>query len=177
VRRLRSHGITRDPLSMVNDPHGPWYYEQIELGFNYRMNDIQAALGMSQLQRLDRYVLKRHEIANRYDELLHELPMQLPYRSEDAYSSMHLYAVCVHLKEINASHKHIYKSLREQGIGVNLHYIPVHIQPYYESLGFRVGDYPNAERYYGEALTLPLYPMLTEKDQERVVTKLRRVLV
>ncbi len=177
ARRMRTHGITRDPTSMVNESSGPWYYEQIALGFNYRITDIQAALGISQLQRLDSYVAKRHEIAECYDAALHALPLELPHRLEGVYSSMHLYVVRLNSRQIKQSHKEVFEALRERGVGVNLHYIPVPSQPFYRALGFSLEDYPNAARYYGEALTLPMYPTLTEEHQETVVTELRRILV
>ena len=155
--RLRSHGITRDPALMTGEPHGPWYYEQIELGFNYRMTDIQAALGMSQMTRLDEFVERRDQLAKRYDAALIDLPLTCPWQHPDTYSAFHLYVIRLDLGRIGKSHREVFEGLRSQGILVNLHYIPVHIQPYYRALGFTGGDFPEAERYYREAITLPLY--------------------
>lgn len=173
---LRSHGITRDTGQMTHAPDGPWYYQQVALGYNYRMTDIQAALGLSQMSRLDDYVLKRHAIAQRYDELLSGLPLHKPWQHPETYSAFHLYPVRLELGELTRSHREVFDSLRAQGIGVNLHYIPVHTQPYYESLGFKQGDFPEAERYYAEAVSLPLYPVMTDAQQERVVTALRKAV-
>ena len=134
---LRSHGITRDPASMTHEPDGPWYYQQVDLGYNYRMTELQAALGVSQMQRLDDFVARRHELAKRYDQLLSELPLTLPWQHPDSYSGLHLYVIRLQLNEIASSHRAVFEALREQGIGVNLHYIPVHTQPHYEKMGFR----------------------------------------
>src|SRR5690606_15274044 len=141
---LRSHGITRDTKLMANEPDGAWYYEQIDLGFNYRMTDLQAALGLSQLQRLDDYVSQRHKLAHRYDTLLAELPLVLPWQHPDSYSGLHLYIVRLNLDQISSSHKRIFDQLREQEIGVNLHYIPVYRQPYYAQFGYSQSDFPQA---------------------------------
>lgn len=173
---LRSHGITRDPARMTHTPDGPWYYQQIDLGFNYRMTELQAALGVSQMDRLDTYVARRHEIAARYDELLHQLPLTLPWQHPDSYSSFHLYVIRLKLDNINRSHRQVFESLREQGIGVSLHYIPVHTQPHYQKMGFRKGDFPEAERYYAEALSLPMYPTLSEADHQQVSKALDKAL-
>ncbi|MDC1422800.1 UDP-4-amino-4,6-dideoxy-N-acetyl-beta-L-altrosamine transaminase [Gammaproteobacteria bacterium] len=173
MERLRSHGITRDPSQMTGEADGPWYYQQLELGFNYRMTDIQAALGFSQLTRLEDFIECRRAIAESYDNWLKHLPLDLPGRLVNAASSWHLYIVRLH----DASrHLRVFKSLRSQGIGVNLHYIPVHLQPYYRQLGFGVGDYPIAEDYYSRAISLPLYPHLDENNQMKVVAALERAL-
>ena len=166
---LRSHGITRDPTQMTREPDGPWYYQQIALGFNYRMTELQAALGVSQMQRLDQFVARRHELANRYNELLADLPLTTPWQNPDGYSGLHLYVIRLQLENINKTHRQIFEALREQGIGVNLHYIPVHLQPFYQAMGFCNGDFPLAERYYQQAISLPMYHTLTEEQQDSVV--------
>jgi dTDP-4-amino-4,6-dideoxygalactose transaminase len=173
---LRSHGITRDPVQMTHAADGPWYYQQIELGFNYRMTELQAALGLSQLQRLDQYVARRHELARRYDQLLGELPLVTPWQHPDSYSGLHLYVIRLQLNKIVHTHRQVFETLRAQGIGVNLHYIPVHTQPYYARKGFKQGDYPEAERYYGEAISLPMYATMTEAQQDEVIEALSSVL-
>ncbi|WP_289117317.1 UDP-4-amino-4,6-dideoxy-N-acetyl-beta-L-altrosamine transaminase [uncultured Idiomarina sp.] len=173
---LRSHGITRDPELMTHEPDGPWYYQQVDLGFNYRMTELQAALGLSQLGRLDDYVAKRHELAKRYDELLQELPVTCPYQHPDSSSGLHLYVIRLKLNELSVSHKRVFEFLREQGIGVNLHYIPVHTQPYYEQFGFKAEDFPEAMSYYREAISLPMYPNLTGDEQDNVVKALQKAL-
>ncbi|MDH5325761.1 MAG: UDP-4-amino-4,6-dideoxy-N-acetyl-beta-L-altrosamine transaminase [Gammaproteobacteria bacterium] len=171
---LRSHGITRDLNIMTESSHGPWYYEQIHLGYNYRMTDIQAALGESQLNRLDEFIMRRHSLANRYDEMLEGLPIRCPYRPSDSYSGMHLYVIRLDLKSMNKSHKDVFMQLRSLGISVNLHYIPVHTQPYYRELGFKKGDYPAAETYSQEAISLPMFPGLKEDEQDKVITALKQ---
>ncbi len=176
LKRLRSHGITRDARFMRGEPDGPWYYQQIDLGFNYRMTDIQAALGTSQLQRLDEFVQRRHELAARYQDLLADLPLTLPWQHPDTRSAFHLYVIRLQLDRISKSHRQVFEELRQAGVGVNLHYIPVHLQPYYHQLGFRPGDFPEAEKYYGEAISLPLYPGLGEADQDSVAAALRSIL-
>lgn len=173
---LRSHGITRDPRQMTHKSDGPWYYQQIALGFNYRMTELQAALGVSQMNRLDCYVKRRHHLARRYNQLLSDLPVTIPWQRPDSYSGMHLYVIRLQLKNIKKSHLDVFESLRAQGVGVNLHYIPVHIQPYYQRVGFKFGDFPEAERYYAEAISLPLFPAMTDHDQDQVVSALHRSL-
>ncbi len=173
---LRSHGITRDPGEMTHAPDGPWYYQQVALGFNYRMTELQAALGLSQLKRLDEFVARRHVLARRYDELLADSPLILPTAHPDNYSGLHLYVVRVPEARTGKSHGAAFGTLREGGIGVNLHYIPVHTQPYYAALGFRPGDYPEAERYYAEAISLPMFHGLTEAQQDTVVAAVMRAL-
>jgi len=173
MQRLRSHGISRDEADMTRAPDGPWYYQQIDLGFNYRMSDLQAALGLSQLQKLDAFVAKRHVIARQYDQLLADLPIITPWQHPDSYSGLHLYVIRLKLKEIRKTHREVFESLRQAGIGVNLHYTPVYLQPYYERLGFRKGHCPEAERYYAEAISLPMYPGLTVAQQGQVVAALR----
>lgn len=166
---LRSHGITRDPALMTRESDGPWYYQQVALGFNYRMTDLQAALGVSQMARLDDYVARRHQLAQRYDQLLDPLPVVTPWQHPDSYSGLHLYVIRLQLDRISRSHREVFEALRGQGIGVNLHYIPVHRQPYYENMGFNVGQFLEAERYYAEAISLPMFPTMTEDQQDRVV--------
>ncbi|APC05331.1 UDP-4-amino-4,6-dideoxy-N-acetyl-beta-L-altrosamine transaminase [Polynucleobacter asymbioticus] len=174
---LRSHGITRNPLEMTHATDGPWYYQQIGLGFNYRMTDIQAALGISQMQRLDAYVWRRHELAKRYDTLFADLPITTPWQHPDSYSGLHLYVIRLRLNEIKKTHRQVFEQLRELGVGVNLHYIPVHIQPYYERLGFKLGDFPEAEKYYAEAISLPMFQALTEEQQYVVFDALKTTLL
>jgi dTDP-4-amino-4,6-dideoxygalactose transaminase len=172
---LRSHGITRNNDEMSRIPDGPWYYEQIDLGFNYRLTDFQAALGVSQLDRLGANVARRHEIAKKYDKLLDNLPIKTP--SQDShYSALHLYVIRLDTKNIRQSHQEVFQALRDEGIGVNVHYIPVHLQPYYRDMGFKAGDFPEAEKYYSEAISLPIYPTLTEENQIKVVEALRAIL-
>lgn len=173
---LRSHGITRDPARMTHAPDGPWYYQQLALGFNYRMSDLQAALGLSQLQRLEALVARRRALARRYDALLAALPLVRPWQHPDSESAFHLYVVRLRPPHTGPAHREVFEALHRQGIGVNLHYIPVHTQPYYQQQGFRSGHFPEAERYYGEALSLPLFPTLTEAEQDRVVAALHACL-
>ena len=171
---LRNHGITRDPKLMTHKPDGGWYYQQIDLGFNYRMTDIQAALGISQMQRIDEFVKTRRKIAERYDNLLVDLPITIPWQHPDSHSSRHLYIVRLKLDQINKSHREIFENLKEKGIGVNLHYIPVHTQPYYMKMGFKVGDFVEAERYYQEAISIPIFPGLKEETQDQVIEAITR---
>jgi UDP-4-amino-4,6-dideoxy-N-acetyl-beta-L-altrosamine transaminase len=173
---LRSHGITRDPVHMTHEPDGPWYYQQIDLGYNYRMTELQAALGLSQMTRLDSYVASRHTLARRYDNLLADLPITLPWQHPDSYSGLHLYVVRLKLDKITQTHREVFEALREQGIGVNLHYIPVHTQPHYQRMGFKPADFPESQNYYAQAISLPMYQTLTEEQQDRVVAVLKAVL-
>ena len=173
---LRSHGITRDPVLMTRPTDGPWYYQQVALGYNYRMTDIQAALGVSQMTRLNQYVARRHEIAERYNALLAELPLTLPWQHPDSFSAYHLYVIRLKLDEISATHLQVFEALRAKDIMVNLHYIPVHTQPYYQQMGFKQGDYPEAERYYREAISIPMHPTLTDAEQDEVVCALREAM-
>lgn len=173
---FRSHGITRDPELMTKAMDGPWYYQQVELGYNYRMTDIQAALGVSQMSRLDSYVAKRHEIATRYNELLRDLPITLPWQHPDSYSAYHLYVIRLQLDQIKTTHLKVFERLRAANIMVNLHYIPVHTQPYYQQFGFKEGDFPEAEQYYREAISIPMHPSLTKQEQNFVINELRIAL-
>jgi UDP-4-amino-4,6-dideoxy-N-acetyl-beta-L-altrosamine transaminase len=172
----RGHGITRDPQEMTESAHGLWYYQQIKLGFNYRMTDLQGALGVSQMKRLSEFVSKRHTIARRYDSLLKDLPVRTPFQMEGAYSGMHLYVIRLNLNLISISHEEVFAELRANGVGVNLHYIPVHLQPFYKAMGFSLGDFLEAEKYYTEAISLPMYPGLCQSDQDRVVGVLASLL-
>lgn len=172
MQLLRSHGVSRDESEMTHAPDGPWYYQQIDLGYNYRMTDLQAALGLSQMRRLDEFVTKRHAIAELYDQLLTSLPVTAPWQHADSYSGLHLHVIRLKLGEIGSTHRQVFEALRAAGIGVNLHYIPVHRQPYYEGLGFKAGYCPEGERYYAEAMSLPMYPALTVEQQNRVVSAL-----
>ncbi|MFW0758849.1 UDP-4-amino-4,6-dideoxy-N-acetyl-beta-L-altrosamine transaminase [Pseudomonas sp. H11T01] len=176
LRRLRSHGMTRDPAQMTEPSHGPWYYQQIELGFNYRITDLQAALGLSQLGKLEGFIARRRELAARYDRLLADLPLTLPSAQPGAQSAWHLYVVRVQLDRITLTHREVFEALRAAGIGVNLHYIPVHLQPYYREQGFTEGDFPEAERYYAQAISLPMFAALTDEQQDYVVEQLRRTV-
>ncbi len=172
----RSHGITRDTSLMRHDSDGPWYYQQIGLGFNYRMTDIQAGLGVSQLKRLDKFVKRRHEIANYYDKLLSSLPVTPQHRYQGSYSGLHLYVIRLNLALLTKSHRQVFEELRASDIGVNVHYIPVHTQPWYQDIGFSKGDFPAAEQYYAEAISLPMYPDLENAQVELVVNTLQSVL-
>lgn len=173
MERLRSHGITRDPAEMTHPPDGPWYYQQVDLGFNYRMTDVQAALGLSQMSRLGAFVDERHRVAVRYADRLVGLPLALPPAERDGRSAMHLYVVKV---ELGYDRRKVFEMLRARDIGVNVHYIPVYLHPYYAGLGFRPGYCPSAEQYYAQAISLPMHPVLSEADQDRVVNALRDAL-
>lgn len=173
MRVLRSHGITRETDAMRGLSDGPWYYQQVALGYNYRMTDIQAALGLSQMQRLDAFVARRQELAERYDRLLAGLPLRTPHRDPAGRSPYHLYVVIL---DDASRRRAVFEALRIAGIGVNVHYVPVHTQPYYRDLGFALGDFPNAETYYAGAITLPLFPGLSDSEQDYVVASLREAL-
>lgn len=175
----RSHGITRDSKLMTTDAqnHGSWYYQQVKLGYNYRMTELQAALGVSQMERLDSFVSKRHKLAKRYYELLSDLPIILPYQLENTYSGLHLFVIRLELRNISKTHKQVFEELRTAGIGVNLHYIPVHSQPYYKKLGFVNGQFPESEQYYSDAISIPLFHTMTEYQQDEVIKVLTKVLV
>lgn len=173
---LRSHGITRDPAKMTHEADGPWYYQQIALGFNYRMTDIQAALGASQMTRLDAFVARRRELAARYNALLKDFPLVTPDVMKGADPSWHIYIVRMVFGQIGKTKRQIFEEMKERGVVLNLHYIPVHRQPYYEKLGFRQGDFPHSEKYYEEAFTLPLYYSLANDEQDYIVESLWSVL-
>lgn len=176
IAMLRTHGITRDSGRMEGESDGPWYYEQVELGFNYRLTDVHAALGLSQMDRLDAFVAARRELAARYDAAFETLPLQRPWQDPETLSSFHLYVIRMDLRRSAMGHRTAFETLREGGIGVNLHYIPVYRQPYYRRLGFRDGYCPEAEHYYAEAISLPLYPDLTIEQQNNVIAGLTKVL-
>ena len=173
MQLFRSHGVTRDPALMQGESDGPWYYQQVDLGYNYRMTDMQAALGVSQMSRLSAYVSRRHEIADRYDTLLAGLPLALPKRPADRYSGLHLYVIQL---SDPSRRRAVFEGLRAAGIGVNVHYIPVHLQPYYSKMGFAKGDFPAAEAYYEAAISLPMFPTMNDTDQDKVVAALTGLL-
>lgn len=175
LRLLRSHGMTRELNHMECQSEGGWYYEQVALGFNYRLTDLQAALGLSQLDRLDTWQQRRTELADRYDRLFEGMPIKLPARIQDCASAWHLYAIELG-DEVEASRAAVFAGMRDAGIGVNVHYIPIHTQPYFRNLGFRPGDFVNAERYYSKAISIPLFPAMSEAQQEIVVETMRRLI-
>lgn len=176
LRLLRSHGVTREAADFEAPPEGPWSYEQQLLGFNYRLTDLQAALGAAQLQRMDEMHRRRQALADRYDALLQELPLKLPARLPDRVSAWHLYAVELEPQRTGRTRAEVFARMRAAQIGVNVHYIPIHTQPHFRRLGFRRGDFPAAERYYEQALTLPLFPAMSPGQQDRVVGTLREAL-
>ncbi len=176
VDLLRSHGITRNEKLMTEPSHGSWYYQQVDLGFNYRMTDIQAALGISQMSRLHDFISKRNKLAARYDNLLQDMPVSTPFQIRNSLSSRHLYVIRLKLNEISLSHKEVFDQLRENGVGVNLHYIPVHLHPYYKNLGFSEGQYRNAESYYSDAISIPLFHAMAFDQQDKVVDVLSTIL-
>lgn len=173
---LRSHGITRNPDEMLGSSHGAWYYQQVDLGFNYRMTELQAALGISQMKRLREFIAARHSLAERYNQELSTLPIVLPHQLSGTYSGLHLYVIRLKLEEIKLSHREVFDALRKLGIGVNLHYIPVHMQPYYMKMGFSVGDFPESEQYYREAISLPMFHAMSFEQQTKVIVSLSNIL-
>ncbi|MEO9649031.1 MAG: UDP-4-amino-4,6-dideoxy-N-acetyl-beta-L-altrosamine transaminase [Sulfitobacter pontiacus] len=173
MERLRSHGITRDTDLMTHVPDGPWYYQQLDLGWNYRMTEMQAALGLSQMDQLDAFIARRRALADAYDHLLANLPLRCPGRMAGADSSWHLYVIRL---DDSDCHLATFEMLRAMGIGVNLHYIPVHLQPYYRDMGFSPGDFPTSEDYYARTISIPLHAGLTDEEQAQVVVALSKAL-
>lgn len=176
MQLFRSHGVTRDPELMTKETEGGWYYQQVDLGFNYRMTELQGALGVSQMKRLDEFVILRHHLQKRYDELLKNLPVITPHQDSDSYSALHLYPIKIQIDKVKSTRKEIFEVLRENDIGVNVHYIPVHTQPYYGNIGFKKGDFPNAESYYESAISIPLFHQMTFEQQDQVIAALEKVL-
>ena len=176
MRLDRTHGITRDPAQLQHDDVGPWYYEQQRLGFNYRMTDICAALGLSQMTRIEEFIARRREIAAAYDAAFADLPVTTPWQHPDTESAWHLYVIRIDRKRTARSHREVFDALREAGIGVNLHYIPVYRQPYYRELGFGQGHCPNAEAYYAEAISLPMYFGLSDEEQQKVIAEVAKAV-
>ena len=176
MQLFRSHGVTRDPELMTKEAEGGWYYQQVDLGFNYRMTELQAALGVSQTQRLNEFVARRHVLQKRYDSLLSGLPIIRPYQDKHSFSALHLYPIQIDLNKVSKNREQIFDELRETGVGVNVHYIPIHTQPYYRQLGFKDGEFPNSESYYKAALSLPLYSGMSFQEQDKVVEFVTKVL-
>lgn len=172
---FRSHGVTRDTNLMENQVDGEWCYQQVELGFNYRMTELQAALGISQMLRIDEFVKKRNKLQIRYHELLKGLPLECPFQSKESYSALHLYPVMFDLEKINKTRMQIFNELKEKGLGVNVHYIPVHTQPYYKKMGFSLGDFPEAELYYSKEISIPLFHGMTIVEQDRVISIVKEI--
>lgn len=176
MQLFRSHGVTRKQSLMTSQFEGGWYYQQVDLGYNYRMTDLQAALGVSQMQRLDEFITNRHTLQERYDQLLSNLPIVKPYQNQDSFSALHLYPIQVDLNVVDKSRQQVFDELRKNGIGVNVHYIPLHTQPYYQNMGFIKGDFPNSENYYENAISLPIFQRMTFEQQNEVVKVLKDIL-
>lgn len=172
LKLFAKHGVTKDSSQYQGDSHGPWYYQQLELGYNYRLSDMQAALGLSQLKKLDRFIQKRTALARVYDKKLADLPLKLPVSQTQSQSAWHLYMV----ELTHNNRQQVYQQLHKKGVGVNVHYIPIHLQPFYQQLGFKQGDFPISEHFYQNALTLPLFPSLTDAEQTKVIDALYEVL-
>ncbi len=173
LQLFAKHGVTKDPSQYQGESHGPWYYQQLELGYNYRLSDLHAALGLSQLNKLDVFIQKRSELAKVYDNALADLPLKLPVEESQFKSAWHLYMV----ELTQHDRQHVYQQLHDKGVGVNVHYIPIHLQPYYQQLGYKLGDFPVSEHFYQNALTLPLFPSLTDTEQAKVIAVLHDVLL
>jgi len=176
MKLIRNHAITRDETLMIGESDGGWYYQQIDLGFNYRMSDIQAALGVNQLKRVDKFVAKRHKLQEKYDQLLDGMPIIRPHQDKDCYSSLHLYPIQIDSNKTNKSRRQVFSEMREHGIGVNVLYIPIHLQPYYAQFGFKLGDFPNVESYYNNTISLPLFHLMSLEQQNLVVSAIKEVL-
>ena len=176
MQLFRSHGVTRSQKLMTEKSSDEWFYQQIDLGFNYRMNELQAALGISQMQRLDEFIQKRNILKKRYDRLIDELPIIKPHQSSDVYSALHLYPIQIDTKKTMLSRSKIFSELKKNDIGVNVHYIPVHTQPYYQKLGYGYGDFPVSETYYSNTISLPLFSQMTFNDQDYVVETLKTII-
>ena len=176
MQLFRTHGITRDPKLMTKETEGAWYYQQVDIGFNYRMTELQAALGISQMRRLDEFVNKRNILKNRYDQLLSELPVIKPHQANNITSALHLYPIQIDSNNTKVSRHKVFNFLKKGGIGVNVHYIPIHTQPYYQEMGFAYGDFPIAETYYNNAISLPLFAQMSSEDQDKVVITLSKAL-
>ena len=172
----RTHGITKDDTFFEDISDGGWYYEQKVLGLNYRMTDIQAALGISQLSKIDSFVSSRHRLMCRYNKLLSHLPLITPYQSPNAYSGLHLFIIRLKLKEIKKTHSQVFQSLRDNGVGVNLHYIPIYRHPYYKKMNFELKIFPESEEYYKEAISLPMFHSMSDKEQDKVIEILTNIL-
>ncbi len=176
MQLLRSHGVTRNESLMTKKADGAWFYQQIDLGFNYRMTELQAALGISQMKRLDEFVAKRHTLQKRYDDSLDALPLIKPYQHPDCYSALHLYPVQLDVSKVKKTRFQVFNELRENDIGVNVHYIPIHLQPYYRCFGFKRGDFPNSEVYYEKTISIPLFYGMTKDQQNKIIIGLKKVL-
>lgn len=176
MQLFRSHGVTRKQSLMTSQFEGGWYYQQVDLGYNYRMTDLQATLGVSQMQRLDEFITNRHTLQERYDQLLSNLPIVKPYQNQDSFSALHLYPIQLDLNIVDKSRQQVFDELRKNGIGVNVHYIPLHTQPYYQNMGFIKGDFPNSENYYENTISLPLFQRMTFEQQNEVVKVLKDIL-
>jgi UDP-4-amino-4,6-dideoxy-N-acetyl-beta-L-altrosamine transaminase len=176
MQLLRSHGITRDQKAMTKVSEGGWYYQQIGLGFNFRMTELQAALGLTQMERLNSFVARRHALQQSYDIALKGLPILTPHQYADSYSALHLYPIQLKLEQIKSTRAQVFQALRDKGLGVNVHYIPVHTQPHYEKMGFKLGDFPEAENYYNRAISIPLYSGLTDTQQDIVINIIKETI-
>ena len=173
---FRSHGITRNSELMIEN-QGPWYYEQIDLGYNYRLTDIQSALGLSQIKKLDDFILKRREIVNKYNEAFKELKeIGTPFENEYSKSGYHIYVLLLNLDKLKCGRKEIFEALQAENIGVNVHYLPVYLHPYYKKLGYKKGECPVAEDIYNRMITIPLFPSMTDKDIKDVIEAVKKVL-